>query len=469
MPERILFLTGHLAERRLRQVLDAMAPPFAWEVRDIGVQVAGLMTADLVRRRLGDLGGATRVMLPGRCRGDLAPLADAFGVPFERGPDELIDLPDHFGRARVALAEEPAGPAALIFAEIVEAPTLSVAAILERAAALRAEGADVVDLGGLPGTPFPHLEEAVAALAAAGHRVSVDSGDVAELRRGAAAGAEFLLSLTEETLDLAWETAAVPVLIPARPGDLDSLERAARRLLDAGRPFYADPILDPVGSGFTESVVRYHAFRRRLPEAPMLMGVGNVTELTDADTTGLSALLMAMVEELAIGAVLVVQVSPHCRHAVRETAAARRLMRAAVAAGVPPARMDPALLCLRDRRPFASTPAEIAETAAGVRDPNFRIEAAEDGVHVYNRDGHHVAGDPFELWRRIAVDDPAHAFYLGVEMARAQIAAQLGKRYAQDRELSWGVAGTGRADVPLPPRERASRETGEAEEPEAAS
>ncbi|WP_035692485.1 DUF6513 domain-containing protein [Azospirillum halopraeferens] len=444
MSERILFLTGHLAERRLRQVLDAMRPAFAWEVRDIGVQVAGLMTADLVHRRLaarGGVGQADRVLLPGRCRGDLDALSAAFGVPFERGPDELIDLPEHFGAARVLPPPpEGAAPPALIFAEIVEAPTLTVPQILERAAALAADGADVIDLGGLPGTPFPHLEEAVQALAAAGHRVSVDSGDTDELRRGAAAGAAFVLSLTEETLHLADAMTAVPVLIPSRPGDLDSLERAARRLLDAGRPFYADPILDPVGSGFTASVVRYHELRRRLPDAPMLMGVGNVTELTDADTTGLSAILMAMVAELAIGAVLVVQVSPHCRHAVREAAAARRLMHGAVAAGMPPARLDPALLCLRDRRPFASTPAEIAETAAGIRDPNFRIEVSSDGVHVYNRDGHHVGTDPFDLWRRLSVDDPSHAFYLGVEMARAQIAAQLGKRYAQDRELAWGVA-----------------------------
>lgn len=438
MPERLLFLTGHLAEPRLRRVLGAMGPGFAWETRDIGIQVAGLMTVDLVLRRLGGVGDADRVVVPGRCRGDLSVLETAFGVPFVRGPDELIDLPEHFGRRRVAIPDEL--PEVLIFAEIVEAPTLGIDAIVARARRLRDDGADVIDLGGLPGTPFPHLEEAVAALRAEGHRVSVDSGDITELRRGAGAGAGYLLSLTEETLDLAWEVDAIPVLIPSRPGDLDSLERASRRLLDAGRPFFADPILDPIGGGFTESLVRYHTLRRRLPAAPMLMGVGNVTELTDADTSGTSALLMAVVQELAIGAVLVVQVSPHCRRAVREAAAARRLMGAAVVAGVPPSRLDPALLCLRDRRPFASTPEEIAAVAAGVRDPNFRIEAAEDGIHIFNRAGHHVDRDPYALWPRLGVKDAGHAFYLGVETARAQIAAQLGKRYVQDEELRWGVA-----------------------------
>ena len=35
-------------------------------------------------------------------------------------------------------------------------------------------------------------------------------------------------------------------------------------------------------------------------------------------------------------------------------------------------------------------------------------------------------------------DDTGHAFYLGVELARAQIAHQLGKTYEQDEELKWG-------------------------------
>jgi len=66
---------------------------------------------------------------------------------------------------------------------------------------------------------------------------------------------------------------------------------------------------------------------------------------------------------------------------------------------------------------------------------------AEDGVHVFNRDGHHCSDDPFALWPLLGLeDDAAHAFYLGVELARAQIAWQLGKRYAQDEALRWGAA-----------------------------
>src|SRR5262245_62268199 len=44
-----------------------------------------------------------------------------------------------------------------------------------------------------------------------------------------------------------------------------------------------------------------------------------------------------------------------------------------------------ALVQLHDRSPFPNTPQEIAELAAQVKDANFRIEIAEDGIHVYNR------------------------------------------------------------------------------------
>ena len=76
-----------------------------------------------------------------------------------------------------------------------------------------------------------------------------------------------------------------------------------------------------------------------------------------------------------------------------------------------------------------------------MRDPNFRVQVGERGIHVFNRDGLSVATDPYDLYPQLDVgEDGAHAFYLGVELARAQIAWQLGRRYAQDEELDWGVA-----------------------------
>lgn len=441
MSEHILFLTGRLAEPQLRRVLaeldDLGDAGFTWEVRVLGVQVAALMTADMIRRRLSDIGHADRILLPGRCRGDLGALSQHFGIPVERGPDELMDLPEYFGKQR--RAPDLSRHDVRIFAELVDAPRMSIDAILAQAAAYAADGADVIDIGGLPQTPFPHLEESVQALKAAGYQVSVDSLDPDELLRGGRAGADYLLSLTLDTLHLADQVAATPVLIPARHGDLDDLITAMQRMEAQGRAYLADPILDPLPFGFAASLARYHELRRRMPDAEILMGTGNISELTDADTAGMHALLLGVMAELNIRALLTTQVSPHCRSAVREIDAARRLMFAAREAQSLPRDFSDALLGLRHRKPYPYQRDEIVAMAAAVKDPSFRIQVSQDGLHIYNRDGLHTATDPFQLWPHLKLEqEGGHAFYLGVELARAQIAWQLGKRYSQDQELAWG-------------------------------
>jgi len=445
MAESILFLTGHLAQARLEAVLAGMDGAFDWKVLDIGVKVAALMTEEIIMRRLPNPVEADQVMLPGRCRADLERLSSRFGVPFLRGPDELKDIPTYFGRARKA--SDMTKYDIQIFAEIVDASALSVDSILKRASDYIQKGANVIDLGGLPDTPFPHLEEAIRTLKQQGYKTSVDSANPEELLRGGKAGADYLLSLNEDTLHIADEVASIPVLIPKEHGDMASLYRAMDALDKKSRKYLVDPVLDPINFGFMESLERYAQVRRERPDAEMLMGTGNLTELTDADTTGITAVLLGIASELHIRNVLVVQVSPHTRRTVEEHDLARRIMFASRAEHELPKDYADRLLCLHARRPFPQSSDEIAESAREVRDKNFRIEIAEDGIHIYNRDGHHIAQDAFDLYPKLGVDqDGAHAFYLGAELARAEIAWRLAKRYAQDEPLDWGVAADAPAD-----------------------
>jgi dihydropteroate synthase-like protein len=440
MADRILFLTGHLARARLEKVLGEIDDlGFTWSVFDVGVKVAALMTEPIIARRLPRPIDANKVMVPGRCRADLERLSGEFGVQFVRGPDELKDLPSYFGK--LGRNADLSRYDMRIFAEIVDAPTLTVDAIVERATSMRAAGADVIDLGCLPDTPFPHLEDAVHALRVNKHAVSIDSANTGELRRGAMAGAHFLLSLTADTLPLVSETSAVPILIPSSHGELASLLEAAETADKLGIQAILDPILDPIHFGFMNSLARYAELRRLLPAAEILMGTGNLTELTDADSDGVTAALLGICSELYIRNLLVVQVSPHTRRTIQEHDAARRLMFAARQDASTPKDYGNALLSLHDRKPFPNTPSEIAELAAEVKDVNFRIETGLDGIHVYNRDGHHVARSAMSLFEKLGVEnDGPHAFYLGTELMKAEISWLLGKRYAQDAPLDWGCA-----------------------------
>ncbi|MGR8920312.1 MAG: DUF6513 domain-containing protein [Gammaproteobacteria bacterium] len=438
MQQNLLFITGKLAERSLERVLSSLeSPPFDWSIRVPGVQVAALITAAMLERRLGDVSGFDRVILPGRCRGDLEALGRHFGVPFERGPEELKDLPRYFGAA--AKAREIGPTDVRVFAEIVDAPQLEVEQVVARAQRYVADGADVVDIGCLPDTPFPHLEDTIATLRAEGISVSVDSLETAELERGIGAGADYCFSLTAATLELVADHDCTPVLIADETGNLDSLYRTIDAYAKFDRPFYADPILDPIHHGFTHSVGRYATLRERYPEVDIMMGIGNLSELTHADSLGLNTLLMGIVSELGITGVLTTEVSRHCVSAVREVDRIRRVMHAAREDHTPPRHIDESLLALHERHPFPYSDAEIATFAHDVRDDNFRIQVNADGIHVYNRHGLWTSRDPYALFPSLGVEsDGGHAFYLGLELAKAQIAWQLGKRYEQDEDLRWG-------------------------------
>ena len=339
-------------------------------MHELGLQVAGLMTANMIRRRLDGPGDAQRILVPGLCGGEVEALSQTYGIPVERGPKDLKDLPEYFGTG--GRAPDLSGHRVTIIAEIVDAPHLRPEQIVERAAAYRADGADVIDLGCLPGLPFPHLEEAVGALKREGHAVSVDSLEPEDLLRGGGAGADYLLSLKESTIHIADEVASTPVLIPEAPADLESLYRAAEAL--AARGPALSPRSRPRGPSTSASPIpccataRYAgAFRR----PKMMMGIGNVTELTDADTTGITAVLMGVVSELDIGAVLTTEVSPHAHSAVREADIARRIMHAAKRDGNLPQRYHRGLMALKDRKPFPHRSEEVAQTAAAIKDPSF--------------------------------------------------------------------------------------------------
>lgn len=439
MSEHILFLTGKLAEKQLHQILEKMQPEFTYTVHQLGIKVAALMTADMICRRLKETYNADRMIVPGRCRGELAVVAQQFGLPVERGPDELKDLPLFFGKE--AHKPDLSDYRVTIFAEIVDAPNVGVDEVVERAHYYRRNGADVIDVGCLPDTPFPHMEEIIRVLKQEGFTVSIDSLEADDLLRGGKAGADFMLSLHEGTIWVADEVESTPILIPKIHEDLVSLDRAIVAMREKNRPFIVDPILDPLHFGFTQSIVRYHQVRQKYPDLQIMMGVGNITELTHADTVGMNALLLGICSELDIDAILATEVSKHACRAIKEADLARRIMHAAKQNNMLPKHIDSGLMALHETSPFPYMLDEIKELAGAITDPSYRIQTSKEGLHIFNRDGFHSATDPFDLYPNLGVEnDGGHAFYLGVELARAEIAWRLGKRFNQDEALQWGCA-----------------------------
>ena len=451
--QRILFVTGKLAEPALRRVLAPLAQRHRFEpvVAVPGVQVAALLHTKLLLNRLAAVFKTAphpvhRVVLPGSCDADPVVLGDRFGVPFHRGPADLHDLPAFFGGAGRAPPDLSRFDLEIV-AEINHAARLSDREVAETAARLRADGADVIDVGATPGSPTARVPDLVRLLVGEGHRVSVDSFDRGEVEGGVAAGAELILSCNGSNLGWAKQLPVEFVVIPDEPSDLESLFRTADELADAGVPHRLDAILEPIGFGFAASLGRYLEVRRRRPDAALLMGVGNLTELTGVDSAGVNALLAGFCQEQRIGSVLTTQVIPWAQSSVRELDAARRLVRCAADRGTVPKHLGDDLVMLRDPRPRRASPEEIAELAASLTDPNYRVLIDGERLHLLNRDGHDAGRDPFALFdaaaaRAAAAGRPlsaAHAFYLGHELAKASVALTLGKGYVQDEALRWGL------------------------------
>lgn len=438
-PRRVLFVTGRLAEPALRRVLADMAPPFECDVAPLKITVAALMTTSWIARNLAASRGADLVLIPGLCEGDPQEISDKVGVPVEKGPKDLREIPQHFGRA--AVAREYGGWDIEILAEINNAPKLTRDAIRAEAEYFRASGADVIDIGCTPGLAFPALGDVVRELVASGMRISIDTFDASEIRTAVEAGAELVLSINGSNIEAARALIGTKTRVVAMPdlgGSLDTLEPTLQTLEQWGVPFLIDPIIEPIGFGFMASLERYAEVRRRYPDAGMLMGIGNVTELTAADSTGVNAMLIAVCQELGIRTVLTTEVIPWARGAVREVDIARRLMHYAVTRRTIPKGIDDRLVTVKDPAQLTYSQDELRALQAEITDPNYRIFADRDGITVFNNERFVRGSNIQEIFGQLEVDEPAHAFYLGKELARASLAVTLGKTYRQEGALQWG-------------------------------
>ncbi len=431
-----LFVTGRLASEALRATLEKMNPDFEHEVEVMSISVAALMSTRWIAHHLTDARGCDRVMIPGLCQGDTEVIQERVGVPVDRGPKDLKDLPLFFGRERDL---EGYGDYRMkIIAEIPDAYRMSSSEILARAEYFRNSGADVVDLGCPVEGDFPSVAGVVAELKERGFTVSLDTFNPETILSADDAGVDMLLSVNSQNMELAAKLHCKVAVIPDFDRDLNSLENNISRVKEIGLPYVIDPVLKPINFGFTESISRFREVRLNHPEEEMLMGSGNLTELIDADSTGINALIAGVATELGIDYLLTTEVISWARGAVRELDLARKLMHYSNERSVLPKHIDCGLITIKDPPHENYEEEELHLMQKRVKDRNFRIFTDDEFIYVFNHEQFVRGDDPEEIFSDLRVKDSAHAFYLGRELQKAALAVELGKKYIQEGKLNWG-------------------------------
>jgi dihydropteroate synthase-like protein len=448
MSPRFLLVTGKLAEPALRRVVAELAPRVNADlsVAVLPITVAALATTEWIARHLRVPTGIERIVIPGLCIGELAVFMTRLGIAADRGPDDLRDLPEYFGQQKGGRPGYGSYDIAIL-AEINHVARLTHEQILSQARAYWASGADLIDLGCDPGEKSSGIGDMVRRLRDENLRVSIDSFDAGEVGDAVAAGAELILSVNSKNVSSARSWGCEVVAIPDNPATLEALDDTVNALTGWGIPFRIDPIIEPIGFGFAASLGRFLEVRRRYPAAEILMGVGNLTELTDVDSAGVNVILLGFCQELGIRSVLTTEVINWCRSSVRELDLARRLVHYACTEHVLPKKLEPGLIMLRDPKLQKHGEQTLNELAAGVTDPNFRLFAERGQLHVINGQMYLRGTDPFALFSEMSQRckmKADHAFYLGFEMGKAVTALTLGKNYRQDQELRWGLLDRGR-------------------------
>jgi len=443
--DKIHFVTGKLAEYSLRQIVEPLAADlkFDYTIDVLKITVAALMSPAWVARRIQVPPESTYVIIPGYCQGDLTPIEEVAPCVVVRGPRDLRRLGEFFHAAKTAI--DTYGDYDIeILAEINHAPDLSMDELISQAKSLAVSGADLIDLGCNPGQRWSGVGAAVRALKEEGHRVSIDSMNSREIAAATAAGAELVLSVNTTNRQAALDWGVEVVVIPDDPQTQEGLDDTVEFLSVAGIPLRIDPILSPVGFGFAESLKKYMDVRDRYVDAEMMMGIGNLTELTDVDSAGVNVLLLAICEELGIRSILTTQVINWAKSSVAECDLARRLVYHAIHQECLPKHVERRLVMLRDVDVPRYNEGFFQRLQDEIHDNNIRLFVDGDKIHLVSARTHLVGTDPFLVFQEFLDQDKGkmdrgHAFYIGYEMCKAATAIALGKNYQQDEALDWGM------------------------------
>lgn len=516
---KILLITGTLAEDAVKRY--AEESNVKTETMALKTAVAALLTPKTIILALKNtkIENFSMILVPGLVKGDTTVISKATGVPTFKGPMYAADLPTileslcevqlsttvpacellHEKLQQRALLEiekteenrenllKKPGNLKInnlavgkdfpmrILAEIVDAALMEKEVIQQKAKRFVDSGADIIDVGMVAGESHPEKARTVVEWIKQVVKVpvSIDSLDPAEIKAAVQAGAELVLSVDAGNIDeiapFLSEVAIVVIPTNQRQGCfpkkaqdrvkyLEEIILRAKRL--GVKKCFGDLILDPCN--ILESLIAFKEFAARNPTVPLFVGVSNVTELMDADSVGVNALLARLSQEVNACLLLATEKSDKAKGTVAEDAIASKMMFLAKRRGSVPKDLGIDLLILKDKRVHEDLYDKKLETNAKVANAPASSESATldtkgifkifldrtEGVLIavqfelldMTKPNNIIKGKTAEsvyaeIIEKGLVSKLDHAAYLGNELAKAEIALRTGKEYIQDKPI----------------------------------
>jgi len=515
----ILLVTGRLAEDMVKNYTQQISD-IETKVITLNVPVAAFLNSETILAGLKNhnLTGVDMILTPGLSRGDTKTISDVIGVPVFKGPRYAADLPTILevinkttlsttipacdllrdlltkkALKEIENAEQNADkllshPSSMliknlaigknfpmrIMAEIVDAALMADEEIQHLAKKFANQGAHIIDVGMIAGKSNPENAARIvkAAKTAVDLPISIDTLDPDEIKAAVSAGVDLILSLDAGNIDqLATFATEIPVVIiptnqregyfPKKPQEriqlTEELIIKAKKL--GFRKILADLILEPLN--VLDSFIAFKTFGDRNPDVPLFVGVANVTELFDADSVGINALLARLSAEVDASIMLATEKSPKAKGTVKEEAIAAKMMYLAKKRTSVPKDLGIDLLVLKDKRSREELYNAALEQNTNIVFATDEIEPELDSVGMFkitiDRKNNGIIAS---LFADLSMDVPVcvikgktaravyikivqlglvtrldHAAYLGSELEKAETALKIDKDYIQDVSL----------------------------------
>ena len=508
---KILEVTGRLAEYDVKKVVKDPA-----DVLVVDINIAAFIKPKLLKRSLYSFKTYTSydlILIPGLIPADFSDLEKELGVKIRLGPRDAQDLDfvlsysaelnfsktipacelltlklqaeAHDKLQSIEKASDYAfkirdlkigGGVMKVMVEIVDATRMSEEELTKRINDFKEKGADIIDLGLALDATVKEVQRTVETAKFADVPIGIDTKNPELIKSAIDKGIDLVLNLDSNIIKEVGKYIAfneVPaVVIP----DLKSELLAARSDMSRLTPYtstlksnielakslgivvIANPTLNPIGSDFTGSICRYYEFRQQDKETPLFLGVRNITELIDADSVGVNAMLAGIGMEIGVSILFTSEYSNKTVGGINELKTAAQMMLLARQRNCAPKDIGIDLLRLKEKRrhreikiPVNDIPhLHATQNEKWTVDPagcfKIGITESKEIVAIHEIRKHRstvIIGNTAKevldtILREGLVTRLDHVGYLGRELMKAELALKFGRSYAQDAAAIYG-------------------------------